>query len=349
MTASSKLKGLVLNDGWKVTTDLVRPAGSTGGMFSHSYLAEKDGRIAFLKAFDFSDAFKPGVDTLQALNTMTASYEHERNVLEHCRGRRMSHVTLAIAHGHVAVPGLSAMEGRVYYLLFEKADGDVRVQMDEADSSDAVWCMRALRDACLGLAQIHRERIAHQDLKPSNVLCYGEKGFKVADFGRSSMGGNSIWHDDLAFAGDRTYAPMELLYGHLHADFVPRRMGCDFYMLGNLAAFLFTGTNITGSVLARLDSQHHWTKWRSDYRSALPYLQEGFARALEELNSRLPMEVRSEVLALAKELCNPDLSLRGDPRAIGKHDHYSLERYVSRLTHIVKVLEIKVRVARRAA
>ena len=349
MTASSKLQGLVLDDGWKIVTALIRPAGSTGGMFSNSYLAEKDGRTAFLKAFDFSDAFQPGVDTLKELGILTASYEHERNVLEHCRGRRMSHVTLAVAHGHVEVPGLSAMEGRVYYLLFEKADGDVRVQMDEADASDAVWCMRALRDACLGLAQIHRELIAHQDLKPSNVLCYGETGFKVADFGRSSMRGNSIWHDDLAFPGDRTYAPMELLYGYVTPDFVPRRMGCDFYMLGNLAAFLFTGTNMTGSILARLDPQHHWTRWRSDYSSALPYLQEGFARALEELNGRLPVEVRSEVLTLVRELCNPDLSLRGDPRAVGKHDHFSLERYVSRLTHIVKILEIKTRIARRAA
>ncbi len=120
MTASSKLQGLVLDDGWKIVTALIRPAGSTGGMFSNSYLAEKDGRTAFLKAFDFSDAFQPGVDTLKELGILTASYEHERNVLEHCRGRRMSHVTLAVAHGHVEVPGLSAMEGRVYYLLFKR-------------------------------------------------------------------------------------------------------------------------------------------------------------------------------------------------------------------------------------
>ncbi|RFC64783.1 protein kinase domain-containing protein [Mesorhizobium denitrificans] len=349
MSAAAKLLNLEVDGGWKVEKQLERSPNGTGGMFSHSYLAKKEGRIAFLKAFDFSDAFEPGADTLKTLGVLTASFEHERDILEHCRGRRMSHVSLAIGHGYVDVPGMSAMEGRVYYLLFEKADGDVRVQMDEADASDAVWCMRALRDACLGLAQVHREIIAHQDLKPSNVLCYQNGGFKLADFGRSSRRGSSVWHDDVPFPGDRTYAPPELLYGFVHTDFIPRRMGCDLYMLGNLAAFLFTGTNMTGSLLARLDQQHHWTRWRADYSSVLPYLQEAFSRALEELQTRLPLEVRTEILSIVKELCNPDLELRGDPKATGRPNQFSLERYVSRLTHAVKVLEIKTRIARRTA
>ncbi|MBA8903177.1 serine/threonine-protein kinase [Phyllobacterium sp. P30BS-XVII] len=349
MTAAARLAGLDISDGWKVTSHLERSPNSTGGTFSHSYLAERDGKIAFLKAFDFSQAFEPGVDTLKNLGELTASFEHERDILEHCRGRRLSHVALAIGHGHVDVPSMSSMEGRVYYLLFEKAANDVRCQMDEADASDLVWCMRALRDVCLGLAQVHREVIAHQDLKPSNVLCYSAESFKVADFGRSSKRGSTAIHDDYMLPGDRTYAPPELLYGHVNPDFVPRRIGGDLYMLGNLAAFLFTGTNMTGSILARLDTQHHWTRWQSDYSSILPYVQEGFARTLEELDSRLPVEVRNDVVELVRELCNPNLSLRGNPKSIGKPDQYSLERYVSKLTHVVKVLEIKIRIARRSA
>jgi serine/threonine protein kinase len=349
VTAAAQLQGLTVADGWKVVRHLPRAPNGTGGMFSHSYLAEKEGKIAFLKAFDFSDAFKPGVETLKRLGLLTASYEHERDVLEHCRGRRLSHVALAIGHGHVEVAGMGAMEGRVYYLLFEQAAGDVRCQMDEANSSDLVWCMRALRDVCLGLAQVHREIIAHQDMKPSNVLCYDNGAFKVADFGRSSRRGSAIWHDDLNFPGDRTYAPPELLYGYIFPDFVARRMGTDLYMLGNLAAFLFSGVNMTGSILARLDRQHHWTRWRSNYKSVLPYVQEAFGRALEELQGRLPEEVRADVMTLVQELCNPELSQRGHPKGIGRHDQYSLERYVSRLTHVVKMLEVRTRIARRSA
>ena len=349
MTAAARLQNLILDGGWRVIEHIDRPEYSTGGTFSHSYLAEKDGRIAFVKAFDFSEAFEPGADTLRILNLLTASYEHERDVLEHCRGRRLSNVAIAIDHGHISVPNMSAMEGRVYYLIFEKADGDIRCQMDNAHASDAVWCMRALRHACLGLWQIHRELIAHQDLKPSNVLCYGENEVRVSDLGRSSRRGHMIWHDEEDFPGDRTYAPPELLYGHLHQDFVSRRFGTDLYMLGNLGAFLFTGVNITESLLARVDLQHHWTRWHSGYRDVLPYLQEAFGRVLEELEVSLPDDIRSSILRLISQLCNPDLSSRGHPKGIGRYDQFSLERYVSQLTHEVQLLEIKARSGRLSA
>ncbi|MDX8458187.1 serine/threonine-protein kinase [Mesorhizobium humile] len=348
MTASAQLEGLDLRDGWRVIRNLPRNPNGSGGTFSNSYLAEKNGRVAFVKAFDFSDAFEPGVDTLKRLAVLVSSYEHERDVLEHCRGRRLSHVAVAIDHGYVDVPNLGQVEGRVYYLLFEQAAGDIRCQMDEAQTSDLVWCMRALRSVCLGLAQVHREIIAHQDLKPSNVLAYDDGVFKIADFGRSSKRGASIWHDDLRFPGDRTYAPPELLYGFVAPDFVPRRMGTDLYMLGNLAAFLFTGTNMTGSLLARLDPQHHWTKWSSDYAGVLPYVQEAFARVLEELEGRLPAEVKSFVLGFVRQLCNPEPKRRGHPKAIGRPDQYYCERYIAELTHTVTLLELRARVAARS-
>ena len=333
MTASARLLGLTLDDDWLVFEGVARPAQSTGGTFSHSYLARKGNRIGFVKAFDFSSAFEPGADTLGRLSLLTASYEHERDVLEHCRGRRLSHVVVAISNGEVSVPDMSPMEGRVFYLIFEKAEGDVRCQMDETTASDAVWCMSALRSACLGLWQIHQEFIAHQDLKPSNVLSYGGSDFRVSDLGRCSRRGHAIWYDDASFPGDNTYAPPEVLYGHLHPDFVPRRMGSDIYMLGNLAAFLFTGINVTESLFARLDPQFHWKRWNSDYAGVLPYLQEAFSRVLEDLEPRLPEIVRAEILPLVRELCNPDLGGRGYPKRIGVFDQYRLERYVTRLTN----------------
>ena len=81
-----------------------------------------------------------------------------------------------------------------------------------------------------------------------------------------------------SFPGDRTYAPPELLYEYVVNDFVPRRIGTDLYMLGNLAAFLFTGVNVTESIMANIDMQHHWTKWRGTYLEVLPYLQEAFGK-----------------------------------------------------------------------
>lgn len=346
--ASERLTGMTLPDGWLVARALGRPAGGTGGLFSDSYEVERAGKKAFLKALDFSRAFEPGEDTLSRLREFISSFENERDVLEHCRGRKLSHVTLALGHGFVDVPGMGAMEGRVFYLIFDMADGDVRRQMSRLTSADEIWCMEALSSVALGLWQVHRERIAHQDVKPSNVLSYSNGDFKVADFGRASKAGSPAFHDDFRFPGDWTYAPLELLYGHVHADFVPRRIGTDLYMLGNVAAFLFSGTNITADVLARLDPQHHFNNWAGTYAEVLPYLQEAFGRVLTDLATELPTEVNSEVVELIRQLCEPDLNKRGHPRGIGTPQQYSLERYVSRLDVLKKnlVLQLRLKKAR---
>ena len=130
------------------------------------------------------------------------------------------------------------------------------------------------------------------------------------------------------------------MYGHIHPDFVTRRFGTDLYMLGNLAAFLFSGANITEILFAKLKKQFHWTKWNADYPSVLPYLQEAFARVLEELEPVFPERIRIELSSILCQLCNPDLSNRGHPRGIGRFDQYSLERYVSLLDILIRRLTI---------
>jgi serine/threonine protein kinase len=342
ISAAEKLVGLKLENGWKVTRHLARDPGGTGGTFSQSYEVKNGNRVGFLKAFDFVRAFEPGVDTVQLIQILTQAYNHEKDVLAHCADRRLSNVVLAIDHGAVQVPGLPVMEGRVFYMIFEMAVGDVRVQMDVDTRFDVEWCMRALRDVCLGLHQVHREMIAHQDTKPSNVLLCDDGAFKIADFGRSSRRGYTAPHDHFDVAGDKGYAPPELLYGFLHTDFVPRRQGCDLYMLGNLAAFLFSGVNVTALLLSHLDRQHHPNNWGGTYEQVLPYLKNAFSKVLEDLRPLIDEVVRDDVIALIAQLCDPDLHRRGHPRGIGNISHYSLERYVSQLDLAAKRATIRI-------
>lgn len=349
MTAADHLLGLKLPGGWKVTQKLARSPNGTGGTFSQAYLVERDNQKGFLKAFDFWEAFEEGAETLEILQVLTAAYNHERGVLDHCQARRLSRVVVAVDHGHVQVPNFNQMEGRVYFLIFERADGDIRCQMDVLEKFDVEWSMQALKDVCLGLWQVHREMIAHQDTKPSNVLVFKDKGFKIADFGRSSRKGHSVWYDDRAIAGDRQYAPPEQLYGFRHPDFLPRRIGCDLYMLGNLAAFLFSGVNITGALLAKLDPQFHPNAWNGVYGDVLPYLQDAFTGVVDDLIPLVDDVVREDVVRLIRELCNPDLSKRGHPRGIGKHQQYSLERYVSLLENLAKRVSLTMRIRRKIA
>ena len=349
MTASSQLLHLTLPNNWFVFRNIQRTPSSTGGTFSHSYLARQGERVAFIKAFDFSDAFSPGAQTLQVLNNLIASYEHERRILEHCKTKRLRNVALAIDHGEVSIPDMSAMEGRVFYLIFENALSDLRVQIDDAEALDAHWCLRALGHTSLGLWQLHRQLIAHQDIKPSNILLYSNDTFRVADLGRSSQQGHQIAHDEHPIPGDRTYAPPELLYGYTHPDFKIRRFGTDLYMLGNFAAFLFSGANITELLLTHLEDQYHWRRWNSQYSQVLPYVQEAFVRVMEKLSETFPPQIRGELLSVVSQLCEPDLAKRGHPRGVGNSDPYSLERYVSLFDLLTRRLALRsVRVLRTA-
>ncbi|WP_116091840.1 protein kinase domain-containing protein [Sphingomonas crusticola] len=349
MSAADQLTGLTLDNGWIVSKHLARNPNGTGGTFSQSYEVANGEKRGFLKAFDFSEAFDPGVDTVEAIRILVESYNHERDILDHCSDRRLSNVVIAIDHGSVQVPGLGQMEGRVFYLIFEMADSDVRVQMDVTKRFDALWCMRALKDVTLGLYQVHKEMIAHQDTKPSNVLAYGSDGFKIADFGRSSRKGQSVRHDGFTIAGDPAYAPPELLYGYLHPDFVPRRIGCDLYMLGNLACFLFSGVNVTASLLAALDPQHHPTQWGGTYQEVVPYLQNAFTKVLSDIAPMVDEAIRDDVIRLIQEQCNPDVGRRGHSRAIGHSSQYSLQRHLSHLDLAAKRLEIRLRTQGRFA
>ncbi|MFG1182850.1 protein kinase domain-containing protein [Xanthobacter versatilis] len=358
MSAAEKLEGCTLQGGWKVIKRLERDPNGTGGHFSQSYLAERVERNAtgqeirtegFLKAFDFQRAFEGGGDTVKILQFLTNSYEYERAILEHCRGRRLSNVVVAIDHGEYQVEGMSAMEGRVFYLIFEMAAGDVRVQMDMSKARDALWCLKALKDINLGLWQVHREMIAHQDAKPSNVLTYAGPSFKIADFGRASRKGVPAPHDHLQVAGDMTYSPPEQLYGYSDPDFGARRIGCDMYMLGNLACFLFSGVNVTATLLSHLAPQHHPQHWGGSYVEVLPYVRTAFAQVLADLQPLIDPLVRDYITGLVTELCDPDLKLRGHPRGIGHHDQYSLQRYDSGLDQAVRKLQIRIRAGGRAA
>lgn len=342
MSAADNLQGLKLNNGWVVTRHLARNPNGTGGTFSQSYEVENEGKRGFLKAFDFSDAFDPGVDTVAALQNHAAAYDHEREILKHCGDKRLSNVVIAVDHGQVEVPNMGPIEGRVFYLIFEMAECDVRVQMDTTTQLDTLRCMNALKDVTLGLYQVHNELIAHQDTKPSNVLAYRDT-FKIADFGRSSRRGQPTRHDDFTIAGDPVYAPPELLYGFTHPDFAPRRMGCDLYMLGNLAGFLFSGVNITASLLQELDPEHHPRNWGGTYREVVPYLQNAFTTVLTKIAPLIDEIVREEVLLLIREQCNPDLERRGHTKGLGHSSQYSLQRHLSYLDLTIKRLAIRLR------
>jgi hypothetical protein len=162
------------------------------------------------------------------------------------------------------------------------------------------------------------------------------------------MKGRQVYHDEFVMPGDWTYAPLELLYGSMHAEFAIRRNGCDLYMLGNLAAFMFAGVNITANILSRVQADFHPNKWHGTYIQVLPHLQHAFGETLKDIALAVDAEVRDHVVPIIRELCNPDLSKRGHPRVVGGDQQYLLIRYTSQLTNLCKRYQVEHRIKQRA-
>jgi hypothetical protein len=150
-SAVSKLEGLVLGSNWKVVKLLKRKEDHTGGNFSTCYLVQGRDGEAFLKAFDFSYAFSVA-DSMDVLRALINAYVYERDLLEYCHQKKLRKVVVAVDHGEVQVPGYTGPAGRVYYLIFHLANGDVRGQVSQNQRFDTIWSLRALHDIAVGLS-----------------------------------------------------------------------------------------------------------------------------------------------------------------------------------------------------
>jgi serine/threonine protein kinase len=331
-SAAESLSGQTLPGGWQVAERIERPAVATGGNFSVGYrVRNSTGTVAFLKALDFSAALK-SPDPARTLEAMTAAYNFERDLLEKCRHERLTRVAVSLADGFVDVPGHSIE--RVPYLIFESADRDARIHLDLVPNVDMAWRFRALHHVATGLQQLHSQGIAHQDIKPSNVLVFNVGESKIADLGRAAYRGHDAPHDNFLVAGDSTYAPPELLYGHVDPDWVTRRCGCDAFLLGSLVLFFMTKASMTPAILAKLHPAHHPSAWGGGFQSILPYVRDAFEKVLvdfrKEMNQLNPA-FSDELTIIVRQLCEPDPKLRGHPltrSSLG--NQFSVERYVSR-------------------
>jgi eukaryotic-like serine/threonine-protein kinase len=170
-----------------------------GGQFSCGYKVKKDGKIAFLKALDYSKAediaLATGIDTLTALQGLINAYQFERNLLQQCKQKRMDRIVMALEDGSVRVD--TGTFGEVNYLIFEEADGDVRKHLSLFHNLNVLWILKCLHHVATGLYQLHSAKVAHQDLKPSNVLVFDGNLSKVADLGCASIQGTISPRDEL--------------------------------------------------------------------------------------------------------------------------------------------------------
>jgi serine/threonine protein kinase len=332
LVAAEFLEGVQLKNGWTIVSKAQQAVNSTGGCFSIPYVVErqigKGKQRAFLKVLNLRRALESN-DLAREMERMTTAFNFERTTLEACKDKRLRRVATLIEDGQHTLPNNPYP---ICYIIFELASGDIRKEIEQLTEFNLAWRLRTLHQVAVGLQQLHNNRIAHQDLKPSNVLIFEDFGAKVSDLGSADFGThpNASPRGAFTYAGDPSYAPPELLYGELSQDWKTRRIGCDLYLLGSLIVFFFSnGASMTAVLQQHLHPSHSWAQWPHDYRTALPYVMDAFEKALNQIGQDVSDDVRRPILEIIRQLCDPDPKRRGDGSQTD--NRLNLERLISRL------------------
>lgn len=355
--AANNLVGQTIPDGWTVSRQLPRPGTPgaedlTGSWFSIGYIASNGHKEAFLKVIDVARALKadPGSTLMDRLKLMTDSHSFECSILDICTSAKLDRVVQIIGKGEIQLPPGSGNSIPIPYILFELADADVRKIVSRASKLEDAWRLRVLHDVTVGLQQLHGQQIAHQDLKPSNILLFELDGkrAKIGDLGRASRKGMDSNHDRLKIAGAANYAPPEQVYGTVPERWEDRREGCDLYHLGSLVTYMFSGITPTQYYVQTLADAVRPVAWNGqgacDYQSALPMLTASFTAFVEQVQSDLPEWCRDELSRIIVYACNPNYAVRGDPDSRSQTGSpIGIQTFVSRFDRLAKRAMVELR------
>ena len=113
------------------------------------------------------------------------------------------------------------------------------------------------------------------------------------------------------------------------------RVAADMFMFGGLVCFLLTGVPYNGLLQMNLDRTFWWKQWDGTFLEVLPALVDAHGMAVRQLEEVLHACVATDIAEVVWQLCHPDPTMRGDPKArrFG-HNPFGLTRYVSRLNFI---------------
>jgi serine/threonine protein kinase len=332
---------MTLASGWLLTERLEPSKGSSGGNFGVGYKATKGSEIAFVKAIDFVDALS-AADPLLELTKLSNIANFEKDVLSYCAQSGMSKVLKFLGHEYVSSNGTNDPLTRVSCLIMEAGTEDLRRLFNAKGKGACAWNLQVLRDVAQAIAQLHKGGIAHQDIKPSNVievagLAGASKSMKVGDLGRVVRKQHNGPFDALSWPGDRRYSPPERWYGFVPPNWTDARDASDAYMLGSLMVYLFTGATIQSLVINKIPPAFQPGTWTGSFdQDLMPVLVDAHSRVLNEnLLPHLEPAIADPVFAIAKSLTNPDPLKRGDANARKQHGRpVGIDRVHQKLTSL---------------
>lgn len=338
------LIGMKTTDGWVITEKVHFPPDHTGGNFSECYFVERGGAKAFLKLLDITN-FGDFQELLGGLSAFT----YETSLVSLTTRNGLSRVISLLESGELETDPTNpvAVLRRLPYLVFERGAGDIRKTVDVSKVVSDRWRFCVLHRATAGLFQLHQANIAHQDLKPSNVIQMTGDDLKIGDLGRSSMRGSTAPHDGLSVAGALSYAPFELTYSYILPDWMQRRLATDVFHIGCLTVFVFTNVVLPAQVFAHLEPGYRPGAWGDAYEGVIPHLKAALDKTVDEIANDFPAAFRQELVSLVLDTCHPDPLKRGALHKLGGAAGTTLwlQKFVSRFD----LLEKKATVMSKAA
>jgi len=330
---ASRLEGKVIGR-WKVIDKLKKTEHDNSGFWSTCYTVQDgEGRLAFMKTYNYYYAFGNKSASADALKFMTENFTYERDLLQFCAEHNMRRVVTAVDSGEYHEPNEIVP---VPYLVFEIAQGSLKTHK-AMSNPDLAWKLKAFHGVLAGVSQLHGKKIAHQDIKPSNILIFGENFSKISDLGSATkLENESTNWTQLGHCGDMSYAPIELLYGYFNPDWATRRFGADLFMLGGILTYMITGTNFLALMHQRIPEDQRYYNFGGTFEQVKPFLLKAYVETLDEIRPLIPASIQNELIEIIAQLCYPIPEERGNPRSLRRIMPYSLERYISIIDRLSK-------------
>lgn len=340
ISAVHSLVGRTLKTGWEVLEKTKIKPGGTGGNFSVCYIVKKDEQIGFLKAINTLTFLRADEDQIKAQADMLNTYNFEKEILSRCKNKNLTKVSKLLEASFENIDGF--LIPGVYYMIFEKADSDVREHINFTGLVDNLWKLKSLHNIATGIKQLHSINVSHQDLKPSNVFIFEDGISKVGDLGRALSHNLSAPHSDYDFSGDIRYAPPEVFHKFVLPEWKDKVFAIDCFLLGSMATFYFTGQSMLALMGSKISSSINI--FNLDFENALPYWINAFDEALIVIKGHTEnIEGQDKLLEAIKMLCYPDPRNRGhikNLKSVG--NNYQMDRFVEIFNLLARKAEYKI-------
>ncbi len=334
----------------------------TTGRYSVCYRArDLDGTLGFVKILNTYKLIEDFRSDPRQMSRAMRVFEYELEMGNICREYGLDRILSTIDDGQYQDLDDEGNITALPFLVFDLASGDARSHPASL-TGRVSWNARVLHCTAVGIRQLHETEgvhIAHNDVKASNVIVFGDSDAKLGDLGRVRRSGHDKeklpFSKSESYTGTREYAPPDVA-ANASPNSEKAFIAIDLYQFGSLICFIFSGIHWNVYLIRHLSQEHIPIGWNrlekrgisgnDAYRDALTFIRDAFSKALIDLEKDLLEKYNSlisqRILKMVKELCEPDREKRGHPdnKFPATREPFSLEQYISTLDEIAIRQEI---------